>query len=103
MAGKHFALTLSEMKLFWGDALQLHKAIEGAKLGGVGAGVNPSTALAVGLKVDVDALPPALIAALKQGKVDLSDPARTNALHASSHITPCTVRPRLVFAVPFPP
>jgi hypothetical protein len=65
---------------FWGGALQLHKAIEGAKLGGVGAGVSPSTALAVGLKVDVDALPPALIAALKEGKVDLSDPATTLAL-----------------------
>ena len=38
--------------------LQLHKAIEGAALGGVGPGVCPKTALAVaGLKVDVDALP----------------------------------------------
>ena len=42
---------------FWGDTLKLHQAIEGAKLGGVGAGVSPKTALAVGLKVDVDALP----------------------------------------------
>src|SRR6185369_333384 len=42
---------------FWGDALQLHKAIAGAKNGGVGPGVSPKTALAVGLKVDVDALP----------------------------------------------
>src|SRR5947209_11423412 len=38
---------------FWGDALQLHKAIAGDKHGGVGAGVSPKTALAVGLKVDV--------------------------------------------------
>src|SRR5690242_6396705 len=35
---------------FWGDLLQLHKAIAGATLGGVGAGVSPKTALAVGLK-----------------------------------------------------
>src|SRR4051812_34981342 len=37
---------------FWGDTLGLHKAIEGANLGGVGPGVSPKTALAVGLKVD---------------------------------------------------
>src|SRR3954469_22721026 len=42
---------------FWGGALQLHKAIAGAGLGGVGPGVSPKTALAVGLKVDVNALP----------------------------------------------
>ena len=34
---------------FWGGTLQLHKAIEGAKLGGVGPGVSPATAAAVGL------------------------------------------------------
>jgi hypothetical protein len=65
---------------FWGDTLQLHKAIEGAALGGVGAGVSPNTALSVGLKVDVDALPPSLIQALIQGKVNLQDPATTVAL-----------------------
>ena len=43
---------------FWGDALRLHQAIAGEKLGGVGPGVSPKTALAVGLKVDLDALPP---------------------------------------------
>src|SRR5215470_6112560 len=37
---------------FWGDALQLHKAIAGAKNGGVGGGVSPKVALSVGLKVD---------------------------------------------------
>jgi len=42
---------------FWGDALELHKAIAGEKNGGVGGGVSPKTALAVGLKVDSDALP----------------------------------------------
>lgn len=65
---------------FWSDALQLHRALAGAKLGGVGPGVSPKTALAVGLKVDVDALPEQLIARLKQGRVDLDDPATTAAL-----------------------
>jgi hypothetical protein len=35
---------------FWGDTLKLHQAVAGAKLGGVGSGVSPATALAVGLK-----------------------------------------------------
>ncbi len=65
---------------FFGDALQLHQAIAGAKNGGVGAGVSPKTALAVGLKVDADALPDELKAQLKAGKVDLNDPATTLAL-----------------------
>lgn len=65
---------------FWGDTLQLHEAIEGAKLGGVGPGVSPATALAVGLKVDVDALPDSVIQALKSGQVNLNDPAVTLAL-----------------------
>jgi hypothetical protein len=65
---------------FWGDELRLHQAIEGSKLGGVGPGLSPKAALAVGLKVDVDALPPALIQQLKDGKVDLNDPAVTLAL-----------------------
>lgn len=65
---------------FWGDTLKLHQAIAGAKLGGVGSGVSPKTALAVGLKVDVDALPPALVEQLKAGKVDLDNSATTLAL-----------------------
>ena len=65
---------------FWGDALQLHKAIAGEKNGGVGAGVSPKTALAVGLKVDADALPDALKKQIKAGKVNLDDPATTIAL-----------------------
>jgi hypothetical protein len=65
---------------FWGDSLHLHQAIEGSKFGGVGAGVSPNTALAVGLKVDVDALPASLIAQIKQGQVDLDDPGVTLAL-----------------------
>ncbi len=65
---------------FWGDALQLHKAIAGEKNGGVGGGVSPKTALSVGLKVDSDALPDSLKQQLKEGKVDLDDPATTLAL-----------------------
>ena len=65
---------------FWGDALQLHKAIAGEKNGGVGGGVSPKTALSVGLKVDADALPDSLKQQLKEGKVDLNDPATTLAL-----------------------
>src|SRR5207245_828608 len=42
---------------FWGDALKLHLAVAGQNNGGVGSGVSPRTALAVGLKVDVEALP----------------------------------------------
>jgi hypothetical protein len=65
---------------FWGGALQLHQAIEGANLGGVGKGVSPKAALALGLKVDVDALPADLIQQLKNGKVNLDSPATTLAL-----------------------
>lgn len=62
---------------FWGDTLQLHNAIAGEKNGGVGPGVSPKTALAVGLKVDMDALPKPVVDALKAGKVNLDDPATT--------------------------
>ena len=65
---------------FWGGTLQLHQAIEGAKLGGVGPGVSPRTALSVGLKVDVDSLPPQLVTGLRNGQVNLDDPATTLAL-----------------------
>jgi hypothetical protein len=65
---------------YWGGTLLLHKAIEGTKFGGVGPGISPNTALALGLKVDVDALPQSLQNALRQGKVDLTDPAVTLAL-----------------------
>src|SRR4051812_10897872 len=65
---------------FWGDALQLHKAIEGSKLGGVGAGLSPANALAAGLKVDAGALPAAVVQAIKKGKVDLDSPKTTLAL-----------------------
>jgi len=65
---------------FWGGTLQIHEAIEGKKLGGIGPGVDPATALALGLKVDQDALPASVIRALRQGQVDLRDPAVTLAL-----------------------
>ena len=65
---------------FWGGTLKLHQAIEGAALGGVGPGLSPNAALAVGLKVDVDALPGSLQSDLKHGRVNLNDPAVTVAL-----------------------
>lgn len=65
---------------FWGGQLRLHEAIAGAALGGTGPGLSPATALELGLKVDVEALPPPLQAQLKQGKVDLTSPATTLAL-----------------------
>jgi hypothetical protein len=65
---------------FWSDALQVHQAVQGTKFGGVGPGVSPKTALAVGLKVDTEALPPAVVDALKAGQVDLDDSATTLTL-----------------------
>jgi mono/diheme cytochrome c family protein/cytochrome c5 len=52
----------------WTDVLRMHEVI---------ATVSPATALAVGLKVDVEALPAALVSALRAGQVDLNDPAVT--------------------------
>ena len=52
----------------WTGVLRMHEAV---------AKVPPTTALAVGLKVDVDALPPAVIDAIKAGQVDLTNPAVT--------------------------
>jgi hypothetical protein len=65
---------------FWADTLQLHRAIAGAKNGGVGDGVSPATALAVGLKVDAEKIPATVAKQIKAGKVDLKDPATTLAL-----------------------
>ncbi len=56
----------------WTDKLQLHNVIESS--------LDPKTALGLGLRVDVEALPADLIRALKEGKVDLTDPAVTVAL-----------------------
>jgi len=55
----------------WTDVLRMHEAI---------ATVDPATALAVGLKVDVDALPAPVVAALRAGKADLTNPAVTMEL-----------------------
>jgi hypothetical protein len=80
-SGRHtFRYDTFGSEAFWGDALQLHKAIAGEKNGGVGGGVSPKTALSVGLKVDADALPESLKQQLKEGKVNLDDPATTLAL-----------------------
>ena len=65
---------------FWGGQLKLHDAIQGEQFGGVGPGVSPATALEVGLKVDVRALPQSLRRQLRRGEVDLNDPAVTLAL-----------------------
>jgi mono/diheme cytochrome c family protein len=55
----------------WTNVLRIHEPL---------ATVDPATAVAVGLKVDVEALPPAIIAALRAGQVDLTDPAVTTSL-----------------------
>ena len=79
--GRHiFRYDTFGSEAFWGDTLQLHQALAGGKNGGVGGGVSPKTALSVGLKVDADALPESLKQQLKQGKVNLDDPAVTLAL-----------------------
>src|SRR4029079_1289380 len=65
---------------FWGGKLRLHESIAGEKLGGVGKGVSPKAALALGLKVDAEALPADLVAKIKANQVDLDDPATTAAL-----------------------
>jgi len=65
---------------FWSDALHLDEAVAGAANGGVGPGLSPAQALALGLKVDSEALEPALQQALLAGQVDLDDPATTLAL-----------------------
>jgi hypothetical protein len=65
---------------FWGDTLHLNQAIAGQKNGGVGPGVSPKTALSVGLKVDVDAVPLATRKSIASGQVNLDDPAVTLAL-----------------------
>src|SRR5215813_3584788 len=65
---------------FWGDSLKLHQAISGTKFSGVGPGVSPRTALAVGLKLDSEALPSNHVSAIQKGNIDLDDPANTLTL-----------------------
>jgi len=55
----------------WTDVLRMHEAVQK---------VSPAVALSVGLNVDSDALPPALVAALQRGDVNLDDPAVTAQL-----------------------
>jgi hypothetical protein len=62
---------------FWGGTLQLHKAIEGGRFGGVGPGITPKQALALGLKVDIAALPAGFCQQLQSGQVNLNDTANT--------------------------
>jgi hypothetical protein len=62
---------------FWSGLLHIDKAIAGAANGGFGAGVSPNAALAVGLKVDAEALPPAVVSGISSGAIDLDDPATT--------------------------
>jgi mono/diheme cytochrome c family protein len=52
----------------WTDVLRMHEVLPT---------VPPETALAVGLKVDVAALPAEVVAALRAGQVNLADPAVT--------------------------
>ncbi len=56
---------------FFSRTLKIHRALDH---------VTPNQALALGLKVDADALPPAVIAALQAGQVNLDDPAVTRLL-----------------------
>ena len=65
---------------FWSGLLHLDKAIAGEKNGGFGPGVSPLDALNIGLKVDVEALPPEVIAGIESGDIKLTEPATTLAL-----------------------
>jgi hypothetical protein len=65
---------------FWGGTLHLNQTIAGAKNGGIGPGLSPKQALALGLKVDVNALPASVQQGILNGTVNLDDPATTLAL-----------------------
>ncbi|HET9976161.1 MAG TPA: c-type cytochrome [Burkholderiaceae bacterium] len=56
----------------WTDVLRMHEVISAA--------VDPVTALSVGLKVDAEALPAALVDGIRNGSVSLTSPATTIAL-----------------------
>lgn len=56
----------------WTDTLRMHEVIASA--------VDPTTALSVGLKVDSQALPPAVVKGIKDGSISLKSPATTVAL-----------------------
>jgi hypothetical protein len=61
---------------FWTDKLQLNKVIADKNHGGLGDGVTPKQALALGFKVDLTILPEALEKKIKEGKF-LDDPLVT--------------------------
>ncbi|MGZ5034531.1 MAG: hypothetical protein ACXWAC_15145, partial [Usitatibacter sp.] len=56
----------------WTDALRLHEVIRAA--------VDPTTALSVGLKVDAEALPAAVVKGIQDGSVSLTSPDTTVVL-----------------------
>lgn len=57
---------------FWSDTARMHEVVQQS--------VSPATALKVGLKVDAEAIPAEVAAAIKEGKVDLNSPATTVTL-----------------------
>ena len=81
-AARHAALVAEGQQVFrfdtfgdeakWTDTLRIHEVIRTA--------VDPTTALAVGLKVDAEALPAAVVAGIQNGSISLTDPATTVAL-----------------------
>jgi cytochrome c5 len=56
----------------WSDKLRMHEVIAAA--------VDPTTALSVGLKVDAEALPAAVVQGIQNGSISLTSPATTVAL-----------------------
>ncbi len=56
---------------FFSRSLKLHRGLRE---------IGPATALAVGVKVDSEALPAAVLQAIQDGTIDLEDPANTVAL-----------------------
>ena len=57
---------------FWTDTARMHEVVQKS--------VSPKTALSVGLKVDAEAIPADVAQAIKDGKVNLDDPATTVTL-----------------------
>ena len=57
---------------FWTDTARMQEVVQSS--------VSPTLALKVGLKVDADAIPPAVAQAIKAGQVDLNSPATTVTL-----------------------
>lgn len=71
-AGKQlFRFETFGSETFWTDQLRMHEVLEQ---------VSPIAALGLGLKVDADALPEPVAAAVVAGEIDLNDPAATRVL-----------------------